>query len=40
MMMAESEPIDLDQAMNDSYWLAAMQEELREIEKNNKWELV
>ena len=24
MMMAESEPINLDQAMNDSNWLAAM----------------
>lgn len=39
-MMDESELINLDKAMNDSNWLAAMQEELREIEKNKTWELV
>lgn len=38
MMMAESEPTDLDQCMNDSNWLVAMQEELRKIEKNKTWE--
>lgn len=39
-MMDESEPIDLDQAMNGLNWLAAMQDELRSIEKNKTWELV
>lgn len=34
MMMDNLEQEDLDQAMNDSNWLASMQEELREIEKN------
>lgn len=34
MMMAEAEPINLDQVMNDSNWLATMQEKLWEIEKN------
>lgn len=34
MMMAESDPINLDQAMNASNWLAAMKEEIRPIEKN------
>ena len=34
MMMAEAEPIDLDQAMSDSNWCEAMKEELKAIEKN------
>lgn len=40
MMMVGSEPIELDQAMNDSNWLAVMQEGLRANEKNKTWELV
>ena len=39
MMMAEAEPINLDQAMNDSNWLASMKEEIRTIEKNKTWEI-
>lgn len=40
MMVTESEPINFNQAINDSNWLAAMQEELMEIEKNKTRELV
>lgn len=40
MMMAEAEPINLDQVMNNSNWLPAMKEKLRSIEKNKTWELV
>lgn len=34
MMMADSEPINLDQAMNDYNWLVAIQEELIEVQRN------
>ncbi|CAI8595325.1 unnamed protein product [Vicia faba] len=40
MMMAEAEPIDLNEAMSNSNWCEAMKEELRGIEKNKTWELV
>lgn len=40
IMMAESEPINLDEAMNYLNWLVAMQEELGAIEKNKTCELV
>lgn len=40
MMMDEAQPINLDQAMNNSNWLAAMKEKLWSIEKNKTWELV
>lgn len=40
MMMDEAEPMNLDQVMNDSNWLAAMKEELTAIDKNKTWELV
>lgn len=33
MMMGELEPINLNQVMNDSNYLAAMEIELKEIEK-------
>ena len=39
-MMVEVEPINLDQAMNDSNWLATMKEELKIIEKNKTCELI
>ncbi|GAU44417.1 hypothetical protein TSUD_100640 [Trifolium subterraneum] len=39
-MIAELEPVTLDQALNDSNWKAAMVEELKSIEKNNTWELM
>ena len=35
MMMAEAEPIDLDEALSNSNWCEAIKEELRAIEKNN-----
>ena len=40
VMIAELEPVTLEQALNDSKWKAAMQEELKSIEKNNTWELM
>ncbi|KAK2365584.1 putative mitochondrial protein [Trifolium repens] len=39
-MIAELEPVTLEQALNDSKWKAAMKEELKSIEKNNTWELM
>ena len=39
-MMVESEPFDLDQAMNDSNSLVVMQEELKAIEKKKTLALV
>jgi hypothetical protein len=38
-MIAESKPINLDQALNYSNWLATMKEELKAIEKNRTCEL-
>lgn len=40
MMMAESGPIDLYLAMNDSNRLVVMQEELGSTEKNKTWDLI
>ncbi|XP_050889990.1 uncharacterized mitochondrial protein AtMg00820-like [Lathyrus oleraceus] len=39
-MMVESEPINLNQLMDDSNWLATMQEDLRAIERNKTRELI
>ncbi|WJX39555.1 DNA helicase [Trifolium repens] len=39
-MIAELEPVTLEQALKDSKWKAAMKEELKSIEKNNTWELI
>ncbi|GAU51473.1 hypothetical protein TSUD_95880 [Trifolium subterraneum] len=39
-MLAEFEPINLNQAMNYSNWLEAMKEEIHAIEKNKTWYLV
>ena len=38
--LAESEPMSHDEASQSSHWRAAMEEELRSIEKNQTWELV
>lgn len=38
--MVESQPVYLDQVVNNSNWLASMQEELMEIEKNKTFELL
>lgn len=39
-LLAETEPVTLQEAMKNSKWLEAMKEELRSIEKNLTWELV
>ena len=39
-LLAESEPMSHDEASQSSHWRAAMEEELRSIEKNQTWELV
>lgn len=36
VIMAKSQPIDLRQAVEDSNWLATMQEEIRAIEKKER----
>ncbi|GAU49301.1 hypothetical protein TSUD_367130 [Trifolium subterraneum] len=38
--MAESEPIDVDNALKSEKWRCAMKEELDSIESNQSWELV
>jgi hypothetical protein len=39
-MIAELEPVTLDEALSDSNWLKAMREEFKSIEKNNTWVLM
>ncbi|CAM8887225.1 unnamed protein product [Rhodiola kirilowii] len=34
------EPKNIKEAINDEYWVVAMQEELREFQRNNVWDLV
>ena len=40
VLMKESEPISLDQALSNPKWKEAMVEELRSIEKNETWQMV
>ena len=40
VLMVESEPISLDQALSNPKWKEAMVEELRSIEKNETWQMV
>ena len=39
-MLAESEPINMNQAMKDLNQLVDMKEEINAIEKNSTWDLV
>nr|KYP66838.1 Retrovirus-related Pol polyprotein from transposon TNT 1-94 [Cajanus cajan] len=39
-LMADVEPISLDEAITSKEWRSAMEEELRSIEKNHTWEMV
>ena len=39
-LMADSEPLDLNEALKQSKWRLAMVDELKAIERNNTWELV
>jgi len=39
-LMAESEPVNEEEALSDPKWICAMKEELESIEKNGTWELV
>lgn len=38
--MAESEPVNMKEALGDQKWICVMKDELEYIEKNNTWELV
>jgi hypothetical protein len=38
-LLAETEPVNFEEAVKNSKWLGAMKEEIRSIEKNNTWEL-
>lgn len=40
ILMAESEPITLDQALSNLKWKEAMVDELRSIEKTETWQMV
>lgn len=39
-LMAEMEPVNLEQAVTNVHWKAAMVDELKSIEKNDNWQLV
>jgi len=39
-LMAESEPVNTEEALSDPKWMCAMKEELNSIEKNSTWMLV
>lgn len=39
-LLAESEPVSFEEAIQDQKWIKAMKEELQAIEKNQIWELV
>ena len=39
-LMADVEPISLDEAITKKVWKSAMEEELKCIEKNHTWEMV
>ena len=39
-LMADAEPIDLDEAIVSEVWRSTMEEGLRSIEKNQTWEMV
>lgn len=39
-LMAESEPVNEEEALSDPKWICAMKEELESIEKKGTWELV
>jgi histone deacetylase 1/2 len=39
-LLAESEPVSLEQAMKEKHWKNAMLDELQSIEKNETWRLV
>ncbi|KAK2398342.1 putative mitochondrial protein [Trifolium repens] len=39
-LLADAEPINLNEALNNKVWKKAMEEELRSIEKNQTWKLV
>ncbi|KAK6145670.1 hypothetical protein DH2020_022490 [Rehmannia glutinosa] len=38
--ISEIEPKDVSQALDDTHWIQAMQEELNQFERNKTWELV
>ncbi|XP_050896922.1 uncharacterized mitochondrial protein AtMg00820-like [Lathyrus oleraceus] len=38
--MAESEPVNTEEALSDPKWMSAMKDEVESIEKNNTWMLV
>ena len=40
VLLAEAEPISLEEALARPHWRKAMEEELRSIQKNNTWEMV
>ncbi|KAI5434094.1 hypothetical protein KIW84_021092 [Lathyrus oleraceus] len=40
VLMAESEPVNEEEALSDPKWICSMKEELESIEKNGTWELV
>ena len=39
-MLSQIEPKKFEEAKKDKYWVNDMNEELDQIKKNNKWELI
>ena len=40
VLMTESEPVKIEEALCDPKWIYVMKEELKFIEKNKTWKLV
>lgn len=40
MLLAESEPVKMEEALSDPKWMCAINEKVESIEKNKTWELV
>ena len=39
-LISQIEPLSINEACEDKFWIKAMEEELEQIEKNNTWILV
>ena len=40
VFLSQTEPKNIDEALNDEFWIQAMQEELNQFSRNEVWDLV